>query len=374
MFRRAVELDPGFALAHARLSIVYSNRYRLGYDRTEQMLNDAQQEADRAIILDPSSGWGDVAIGYYHYAKGEYAPSIAALEKASARLTGEPWVFRGLGAVRRRSGQVRESLSDWNRALDVDLRSPDLYREIASTHTLIREYPAAIRYFDESISLGPDQLGVYWEKARAQTLSSGSTVDAERTLTAMPQIGDPAMLAWANIQIPLLARKYQAVIAYLENTAPDVISNQERFLPKDLALAGVYALAGDAAQARSNFERAVARLERERDRRPSDGRVHAALAIAYAGVGRKVEAVREAQNGASLAGPTTDAMTGPVRLYDLARVYVAIGDFGPAIAALDEVLSIPSFYSAEWVGLDPDFDRLRTHSGYASLLQKRPTR
>jgi serine/threonine-protein kinase len=104
--------------------------------------------------------------------------------------------------------------------------------------------------------------------------------------------------------------------------------------------------------------------------RPNDGRVRAALALAYAGVGRKADAVREAQNGVSLAGPATDAMTGPVRLYDLARVHVAVGDLDAAVAALDEVLSIPSFYSAAWVKLDPDFDALRNHSGYATLLQK----
>ena len=67
---------------------------------------------------------------------------------------------------------------------------------------------------------------------------------------------------------------------------------------------------------------------------------------------------------------TTTVMTGPVRVYDLARVSVAVGDFDAACAALDEVLSIPSFYSAKWVALDPEFDPLRAHPSYAKLLQK----
>ena len=35
MFERAVKLDPGFALAHARLSMAHSAIHHYGFDRTE---------------------------------------------------------------------------------------------------------------------------------------------------------------------------------------------------------------------------------------------------------------------------------------------------------------------------------------------------
>ena len=374
MFQRAVAIDPGFAVAHARLSIAYSTRYRLGYDRTDERLQAARREAEQARALSPGSAWSDVATGYFDYANGDYARAIEALEKAATRLGGEVQVFRGLGAVRRRSGQVRESLADYKRALEVDPRSEDLHREIASTYALIREYPQAIRSFDQSISLGPDQVGAYWEKARAQVLMSGSTAEAEATLAAMPRGGDPGTLMWETLQVPLLARRYADVITDLERSAPDVFANQERFLPKELALAGVYRLAGDVGRAGSAFARAAARLEHEREVRPSDGRVRAALGLAYAGLGRHGDAVREGREGVRLAGPETDAMTGPTRLYDLARVYAAVGDVDASLAALEGVLAIPSFYSAKWVALDPEFDLLRKLPAYAKLMQEHLSR
>ena len=56
MYRRAIEKDPGFALAHARLSYLDTSRfYWYQIDASEARLAEAAREAERALTLDPEA-------------------------------------------------------------------------------------------------------------------------------------------------------------------------------------------------------------------------------------------------------------------------------------------------------------------------------
>src|SRR5213593_2288696 len=53
-YQEAVKLDPGFALAWARLSSAQSGSYWLGFDPSPARLAAAKDAADRALVLDPN--------------------------------------------------------------------------------------------------------------------------------------------------------------------------------------------------------------------------------------------------------------------------------------------------------------------------------
>ena len=93
MFERAVELDPGFALAHARLSYAYSGMYRFGLDRTEERLEAAKAAAERARALDPDLPWVRFALALYYYSRADYEPAIKELESVRGALGSESAFF-----------------------------------------------------------------------------------------------------------------------------------------------------------------------------------------------------------------------------------------------------------------------------------------
>ena len=118
------------------------------------------------------------------------------------------------------------------------------------------------------------------------------------------------------------------------------------------------------------FDDARHTLERERDLRPEDARVRSALAIAYAGLGRMEDALREGQRGLDLSPLSKDAMVSPFRIEDMARVCVMAGQFDTALDHIERLLSIRSRFSTRLLELDPTWDPLRGHPRYRKLMDR----
>ncbi len=53
MYQKAVELDPKFALAYAKLSEAHSSMYWFHFDHTKDRLIRAKTAVDEALRLDP---------------------------------------------------------------------------------------------------------------------------------------------------------------------------------------------------------------------------------------------------------------------------------------------------------------------------------
>lgn len=57
-------------------------------------------------------------------------------------------------------------------------------------------------------------------------------------------------------------------------------------------------------------------------------------------------------------------------LVSLAYIYATVGEQDAAIEQLDHLLSIPSTISVPLLRMDPIWDPLRVHPGFAELLEK----
>jgi len=64
-----------------------------------------------------------------------------------------------------------------------------------------------------------------------------------------------------------------------------------------------------------------------------------------------------------------EALCGPYRVDDLARIYVMVGQFDAAIDQLEFLLSIPSALSIPLLRLDPVWNPLRDHRRFKKLLE-----
>ena len=98
---------------------------------------------------------------------------------------------------------------------------------------------------------------------------------------------------------------------------------------------------------------------------------HSALAIAYAGLGRKREAVAEASKAVDLLPVSLDAWRALYRLEDLARVHAMVGDADAALATLERLVSQPGGRSIPFLELDPAWDSLRGDPRFRALLSRK---
>jgi serine/threonine-protein kinase len=102
---------------------------------------------------------------------------------------------------------------------------------------------------------------------------------------------------------------------------------------------------------------------------PDDPRYRSALGIAYAGLGRKEEAIREGELAVELLPMSKEAWRGAYRLEDLARIYTMVGEYGAAIDQLEILLAVPSPTAVPMLRIEPTWNPLRDHPRFQALVE-----
>jgi hypothetical protein len=91
--------------------------------------------------------------------------------------------------------------------------------------------------------------------------------------------------------------------------------------------------------------------------------------MAYAGLGRREDAVRAGKRAVALLPVRLDAVAGYPLIRELAVIYARVGDREAAIAELEWALDGPSglVLSRPLLGIDPCFDSLHGSPGFERL-------
>src|SRR5437762_1936219 len=165
-FERAVQLDPNFALAWARLSRGYAAVYFVGTDTTAARRDAAKKALETAQKLQPNSPETQLALGYYQY----YVPRDYGLAKSTFGLVGRMLpgssdVSAALAFVARREGHWDESIAYWEEALALVLRNVEFLNQTAITYTMLRQFPTALKLHDRALDIVPNEPGVMAAKA-----------------------------------------------------------------------------------------------------------------------------------------------------------------------------------------------------------------
>jgi len=374
MMERAVHLDPKFALAYAALSQAHSKLYHVRYDPTEKRLGLAKTAADRALELDAGLPEAHLALGYYYYwGFREYDRALEEFAIAAKALPNDYRVSLAIGAVQRRRGLMEAALEAQKKAFELSPRDPGLMAEMSISYAFAGQYAESDRYTNLSIALAPTDMENYDRKARVYLLQDGDTAMARRSLEKIPEGAKEAAtenrLVYSWVKQYVYERKYLAALEFLRRSDFDLLSGQWWFVPRPLLEAEVLWLMGNLDDARAAFQDARVLLEKEVSANPRDPRLHSALGITYGGLGRTGDAVREGKFAVELWPPSKDAMDGPEFIFELARIYVMVGDYDSALEQIDYVLVIgPAILSVPLLRIDPWFDPLREHPRYKKLV------
>jgi hypothetical protein len=111
-------------------------------------------------------------------------------------------------------------------------------------------------------------------------------------------------------------------------------------------------------------------LEELLSERPREAALHSSLGIAYAGLGRKEDAIREGRAGVELS--SNDALRVADRMEELVRIYIRVGESDAALDMIEQVLSIPAAVSIPGLLMALDMDDLREHPRFQRLLEEHP--
>jgi len=343
------------------------------YDRSEERLALAKQAVDKAFQLNIDLPEAHVALGYYYYLG--HLDYDRALEQFAIARKSQPnnsGLLFGIGCVQRRQGKFEQAVANLKNACELNPHSANLTYNLGETFLLLRKYSESERYFDRAISLSPDWPDPYVSKARLYLLREGSTQKARAILEESSQnigsVEDPFFVLWF-ILLNLFDGNYQEALAQLSSWKLEAFESQFYFIPRALLYAQINGLLANRQLEQSHYESARSILEIKMQEQPEDARFHSSLGIAYAGLDRKQDAIREGKLGVELLPVTKEAWKGLYRIADLARVYVMVGEHDLAIEQLEYLLSRPGNMSIPLIQLDPAWNPLRDHSRFKKLVE-----
>jgi serine/threonine-protein kinase len=371
MFKRAVSLDPDFSLAYAELAIVHSAMYHFHYDATEDRAQQALMAASRALELEPNLAEAHLAHGCYHYwCHRDYDAALGALTIAEGGRPSDARILLIRSAIRTRQGRFQEGLANIKSAFDLDPKSSRLANGIGYTLGKLRRYAEADQWFDRAIALRPDQAKAYVEKAANYVRWRGDTRAAQATLESAPRQSHQEVTL-IGFALRFYERDWQAALDELAAAPDEPFWVGTAFLPKKLLAAMVHQGRGDSEHARGAYDSARTSLEKELEEYSSkESYIRSSLGIAYAGLERKEEAIREGKRGLEMGSALRDVIQQNQRIEDLAFIYVLVGEYASALDQIEHLLSVPSDFSVPLLRLDPRWDPLRDHQRYKELLQR----
>jgi len=166
---------------------------------------------------------------------------------------------------------------------------------------------------------------------------------------------------------------YQAALQLLSDTSiSGGVDNKMFARPKQLFSAFIYQHLDDNELAQRDYKTAAIFLEKKVREIPDDPRYHSALGLAYAGIGRREDAIKEVTKALELLPLSENAIYGLPAAIDKAIVYTMLGESDLALDQIDYLLSIPNYITIVWFDWDIRFAPLKTHPRYKELYKKYP--
>jgi TolB-like protein/Flp pilus assembly protein TadD len=370
LYEKAIQIDPAFALAFARLSYVQNTLYQSTGDRS--FLEKARVAANEAVRLQPAMPEAHVALGYNYYrGNRDYVNALRELTIAQAGLPNNAEIFLVIGSIERRQGKWAESTRHLQKAASLNPTSGSLWANLGTNYRAMGDFPAAAKSFERGIAAEPDFFMNHWLRARLELDWKGDFSAIEQLADKMKAEPDPiGQVALARYYCRILQRRYNEALQILNASKVERFSAWQAPTPllKSLLVGLTCQFLDDRAEAQRHFEEAQKTLERGIVENPADASRHALLGQAYAGLGRTDDAVREGARALELAPESTDSLDAPGMILALARIQTLNGNFDAAFELLDHSLSSPRGISTHWLRLDPAWDPLRKDPRFEKML------
>jgi serine/threonine-protein kinase len=360
-YRRAVEVDPGFAAAWAELAAGHVDALRLGGMRADDA-EQARIAVERAVALAPESPDTRKARGRYaHVVRGDAGAALAEYRAALQAAPGRSDLLDAVAEAEADLALWTEAVADLEHAVRVDPQSPDVLGDLGIAYMRLRRFDDARAMLERARALRPGSLSLAHNRARLAAME-GDLEGIHQVFRTMEEIvGRRRFVAYVALREDLVwalddeGRRTLLTLtpADLDGSVADlaVARAQVHWLRGERELARVW---GDSAAAA--FTALLAQYGNTLHRNQLVAM--RGLGLAYAG--RHREAVAEALRAEAERPKDQNSQTSYVR-YAVARIHVLAGEPDAAIDRLEALASEPGLRSAGLFRIDPNFDPIREH-------------
>jgi serine/threonine protein kinase/Tfp pilus assembly protein PilF len=191
MYKKSLEVAPGFALAYTGLSDVYAFQYMAYYDRTLERIEQAKINAVKALEIDPRLPDAERSLGRYYM----FTNDTERAEKAFLRAVEiDPKFaigYRTLAWLKGMQGDQDTALQWANKALGLAPTDLETLLLISLMYLDQRKYTVALATLQRAIELGPDYGRAYYNLGIVYRKLGVFDLALENFLLAIKYKGDP---------------------------------------------------------------------------------------------------------------------------------------------------------------------------------------
>ena len=381
LYMQAIELDPNFALAHARLASTRAEIFHF-YEPLDMWKEKARAEAEIALRLQPALAEAHFALGQcIYWMDQDYDRALKQFEIASRLSPSNGDIGRLIAAIKRRQGKWQESLEEYERVARIDPQNPNTVRELLFTNTAMRRWPKAAQWAERLRTMAPASLVAKIQSGYVDFWWKGDTRLMKSLLDQVPSGVDPdGVVTGCRWDAAMLKRDYSAAKNLLQTSSVNEVSYTNGGPTPKIFLEGcTYLAQGDNVSAQKAFEVARPAFETSVKEAPENAERHANLGWFYAFMGRKDDAIREGQRAVELKPESKDAVDSAIMTCYLALIYARLGENDLAIPLIERLLKTPGAvdsvdysitindlkYRWEWdpIRNDPRFQKLIAGNG-----------
>lgn len=364
MLDRAVGLDQSFIIAYALLAEVDFTLYsRVSLDPTPQRLEKGKQALKKATQLDPDLPEVHYAQAmYYITVEKDHKKALIDFLKVLNERPNDSWLNQSIG-------KFYMVLGEWDKAERYLLKSYELdphgllmATSVANYYTRMRDWKKAEYYIDKAIVSLPEVPDSYMLKALIALMGYGNTEKASQAIDdGVQNAGNKRMLV-PRVQIDIWLQRFKEL--------SDAVEPFPNFYTYSFMKGLSYWFMGQKDQAKAYIESAREVHEHITKTNPHNIANYSYLGFLYAGLGMNKKAVQSAKKAIELEPIGKNAFDAPDRHRWLAYVYSIISEYEKALDEIEFLLSIPYYFTAWELKLNPIWDPLRDHPRFQELIVK----
>ncbi|HEY4638558.1 MAG TPA: hypothetical protein VIG87_01465 [Candidatus Udaeobacter sp.] len=384
-YRQAIALDPTFAEAAAELARSRLSRHWFVSPLTPAELEEVKSLVDRALTLAPNSPEAHFALGlFFYWGHRQYEKALAEFNRTLELQPNNADARAFCAWVYRRRGEWERSLTDSQRAEELDPRDASIPTNIGVTSYALRLWKDAERAELRALAIDPHNTQAAMFLVLIRLTMTGDVASARRALEDFPEVikglpggaGGPrgatgagditAVIGWPAY-LDVAERRFSDATQAVEKR---VINDERAHLQQLAGRVVIHLLGGEREAAKSLAEEALPLLEARFRERPEDTFVMTELSWVYLALGRNTDALRLSRQAADTISLEKDALAGASFDIGLAEIEARAGAPEEAVKRLRRLLAIPAGGAASIAALkmDPVWDPLRNRPDFQQLL------
>jgi tetratricopeptide (TPR) repeat protein len=310
----------------------------------------AKEAAEAALRLRPDLAEPHLALARYYWLAGVGTADATSYDRARDELAivhqklpnnSEALFIEAM--IDRHQNGWDAALRNLQKAKELDPRNAEVDWHLGRTYFEMRRYSELEELMRKDTASGTLE-GPWANTALAEIkLAQGDPVAAQSLLEQVPLEFSPThQIWWVRFKTAVYLRDYDAVNRVIAAT-PEKYADAAFGGPSDWAEGQVARVRGDKQKAQAAFAAAREKREAQSGDKAKDAFYFADIAKFDAGLGRKEEAIREAQHAVELLPIAKDSLNGPFPVATLALVYAWTGERDRALEQLEKVATLPGY-------------------------------